>query len=310
MLQLSCVALVACGVSYLLVRVLISYAQRRLLDVPNARSSHTRPTPRGGGLGVALTVVAGTLGWAAWSGQFDRQLLAFCACAAAISALGWFDDLLSLRASIRFVIQGVVAAAFLAVTGVFASAALPLVGTFPLGLLAPAIAFVWIVGLTNAFNFMDGIDGIAGSQALVAGVAWACAGMLLGQPQIAQVGALIAGASLGFLAHNWPPARIFMGDVGSTFLGFVLAALPFLSRERTPTLPLFALLVTAPFVLDASFTFMRRLLRGEAVWQAHREHLYQRLVIGGWTHRRTTLLYAALALGTALLGLAFLIGTR
>ena len=127
------------------------------------------------------------------------------------------------------------------------------------------------------------------------------------EPNLALLGLLCAATSLGFLLHNWPPARIFMGDVGSTFLGFTFAAAPLLSApDHRPELATFSVVAVLPFVTDATLTLLRRLLRGDAVWQAHREHLYQRLVRGGWSHRRTTLCYAAAATVSALAGLAWL----
>jgi UDP-N-acetylmuramyl pentapeptide phosphotransferase/UDP-N-acetylglucosamine-1-phosphate transferase len=158
---------------------------------------------------------------------------------------------------------------------------------------------IWIVGLTNAYNFMDGSDGIAGAQALVAGASWACLGWLAGLPTLAGLGLLLAGGSLGFLLHNWPPARIFMGDVGSAFLGYSFAILPLLAlagqRSLAAASPVLGLLPVWPFVFDASFTFLRRLRHGENVFAAHRTHLFQRLLIAGFSHRFVLLLYGSLA---------------
>ena len=174
------------------------------------------------------------------------------------------------------------------------------------------MAVVWGVGLTNAYNFMDGIDGIAGAQAVVAGAVWGVAGAWLGVPSVAFVGACVAAATLGFLVHNRPPARIFMGDVGSATLGFAFAALPLVATPSVAPvvagrLPLFALLTVWPFVYDAVATFGQRLARGENVLAAHRSHRYQRLVIAGWRHGAVSAAYAALALASALAGLRWLV---
>ena len=159
---------------------------------------------------------------------------------------------------------------------------------------------LWI----NAYNFMDGIDGLAGSQTVVAGLGWLVPGGIVGLPIF---GVLVAGSSLGFLGHNWPPTRIFMGDVGSVFLGFTLAVLAVIGGLAHPRLPLAGLLVVWPFVFDTTFTIVRRLRRGENIFAAHRSHLYQRLVIAGYSQRAVTLLYAGLALVGVVLALAWVL---
>ncbi len=135
-----------------------------------------------------------------------------------------------------------------------------------------------------------------GGQAVIAGLGWLAMGQLVGQPLVSLVGVLVAGSSLGFLGHNWPPARIFMGDVGSAFLGFTLATLAVLSGLADARLPFAGVLALWPFVFDTAFTLLRRWRRGENIFAAHRSHLYQRLVIAGWRHRDVTLLYLWLAL--------------
>jgi UDP-N-acetylmuramyl pentapeptide phosphotransferase/UDP-N-acetylglucosamine-1-phosphate transferase len=176
---------------------------------------------------------------------------------------------------------------------------------------------LWFVGLVNVYNFMDGIDGIAGLQAVVAGVAWAIIGTVLSLPLVQLTGAVIASAALGFLTLNWHPAKIFMGDAGSTVLGFLFATLPFLATveggerlgargerlELTRSLIIGAILVW-PFLADGIFTFLRRLKNRENVLQAHRSHLYQRLVIAGHSHTRVTVTYGCLAFLGAVLALA------
>jgi UDP-N-acetylmuramyl pentapeptide phosphotransferase/UDP-N-acetylglucosamine-1-phosphate transferase len=152
------------------------------------------------------------------------------------------------------------------------------------------------VGLTNAFNFMEGSDGIAGitAAAVAAGIAVAAAACGVGT--VAVIAAAFAGASLGFLASNWQPARIFMGDVGSAFCGFLLAVLPLAVRaDVVPEVLPVAALALWPFIFDTSLTLLRRLRAGENIFQAHRSHLYQRLVIAGWSHRAVASLYGGLA---------------
>jgi UDP-N-acetylmuramyl pentapeptide phosphotransferase/UDP-N-acetylglucosamine-1-phosphate transferase len=160
---------------------------------------------------------------------------------------------------------------------------------------AVAITGVWLVGLLNAYNFMDGIDGIASGQAVVAGLmwAWACGSSA---PFVAVAGVLIAAASIGFLWHNWAPAAIFLGDAGSGFLGFAFAALPLVAYQETgdARFPLAGVLMVGPFVFDTIYTLCRRLRRRENIVRAHRTHLYQRLVTNGWSHARVATLYLVL----------------
>lgn len=173
---------------------------------------------------------------------------------------------------------------------------------------------IWIVGALNIYNFMDGIDGIAGIQAVVAGVAWAIFGALLGAPYVAFVGAIVAAGALGFLTLNWPPAKIFMGDAGSTVLGYMFAVMPMLIVVEAKEAGGFdrallaAALVLWPFLVDGTFTIFRRLRNRENILKAHRSHLYQRLVIAGKSHQQVTLVYGALAVVGALLGWRVLIG--
>jgi UDP-N-acetylmuramyl pentapeptide phosphotransferase/UDP-N-acetylglucosamine-1-phosphate transferase len=155
------------------------------------------------------------------------------------------------------------------------------------------LTVLWVAWFINAFNFMDGIDGIAGGQAMAAGLGWVALGLVTATPVLTLAGALLAGASVGFLAHNWSPASIFMGDVGSAMLGFLLATVPWAVGRAD--LWLATVLLVWPFVFDAFVTLCRRALRGERVWEAHRTHLYQRLVVRGTTHRATSTLYVALA---------------
>ena len=279
---------------------------RRLLDFPNARSSHSHPIPRGAGAVVAGAVlacgllIAGTAGsrqaWTAFLGYASGGVL--------VAAVSWRDDVRSLPSWQRLAFQILAAAVAIAILGPWRVIALPLAGPLNLGMWGVLVTGLWIVGLTNAYNFMDGIDGIAGTQALVAGLGWAALGRAAGNPLVGGLGLSLAGASLGFLFHNWHPARIFMGDVGSAFIGYTLAVLPLMyshfSADSTGALVVGVLLVW-PFVFDTAFTFFRRAARGERVIAAHRSHLYQRLAPAPANHRGVALLYTGLALLGALL---------
>jgi UDP-N-acetylmuramyl pentapeptide phosphotransferase/UDP-N-acetylglucosamine-1-phosphate transferase len=145
---------------------------------------------------------------------------------------------------------------------------------------------------------MDGIDGIAGGQAVVGGLAWLGFGLIQQVPIVSIIGLLIASSSLGFLWHNWQPSRIIMGDVGATFLGYSFAVLPLLFENHTPILRnglWFSMLVLWAFLADTGITMLRRALRRENIFQAHRSHFYQRLVISGWSHARVSALYIVLS---------------
>ena len=267
-----------------------------VVDRPNARSSHTKVTPRGGGLAIVAVTVLAAIGAAILSPAAAPRLAAIVIPAVAIAAVSWIDDVRTLKNRVRFSVHLAAAAAAAAILGPIKAVDLGSFGSIDLGAAAWPLTLLWIVGLTNAFNFMDGIDGIAGITAAAAGAGLATAAWLLGGPAIAAVALAFAGAALGFLSQNWPPARIFMGDVGSAFCGFVIAVLPLGMPEAVvPRIVPVAVLAMWPFIFDTLYTLARRLRRKENVFQAHRSHLYQRLVIAGWSHRATSSLYGSLA---------------
>lgn len=295
--------------AYAGVDVMRRWAQRgRLLDVPNERSSHVQPTPSGGGLVIVLVATLGLIvAWLRYPTLPAPSLVAYLAGAYLIAVVSWLDDLRSLSNRIRFAAHSLAALLVMLAFGYWHAVHLPLLGTLTLGWLGLPLTFLWLIGLTNAYNFMDGIDGIAGGQALVAGLGWGALGWLVGQPLICLLGALLAASALGFLGHNWPPARIFMGDVGSAFLGFTFAVLPMVAAQSEPRLVLAGALLVWPFLFDALFTFVRRARLGENVFAAHRSHLYQRLVIAGYSHRFVSALYGLLACVGVLLAVGWLL---
>jgi Fuc2NAc and GlcNAc transferase len=267
--------------------------RRNLLDVPNQRSSHVVATPRTGGPAFVLALLAGIV-IASFTGvQLTTEGSLIVAAACALALLGLIDDVRSLPAITRLLAQGGVALLLVLVLPDAAAALLE-----P-SWIAMAMTVIWLVALTNAYNFMDGIDGIAAGQAVVAGLGWAAVGAIIDSPDTVLLGLLLASAPAGFLIHNWPPARVFMGDAGSGFLGFFFAALPLLVTGRGSRGMIWAALMTWPFLFDTGFTLLRRVRRGENVLRAHRSHLYQRLIVSGLTHGRVALLYSVLAsLGT------------
>jgi UDP-N-acetylmuramyl pentapeptide phosphotransferase/UDP-N-acetylglucosamine-1-phosphate transferase len=298
--------------SYLGVGLIRRWAMHRnVLDLPNERSSHTNPTPRGGGLAIAIIVLAGFVILQLTRGSLAPKIfLGYLLGALIVSAISSADDVFNLTAKIRLPTHFLAAIVFASMAGYVNRIYLPFVGDVSLGWVGFPITVLWIVGFTNAFNFMDGIDGIAAGQAIVAGVFWIVITVALGTPALTTLSILVAGASLGFLFHNMPPARIFMGDVGSTVLGFTFATLPVLAFSQTGGSRLFIVgaLFVAPFIFDTTLTMLRRALQKEHLLQAHRSHLYQRLTKLGYYHGSVTTLYIAAAAVTGLMGLAYLWG--
>jgi UDP-N-acetylmuramyl pentapeptide phosphotransferase/UDP-N-acetylglucosamine-1-phosphate transferase len=252
--------------------------RQSILDHPNERSSHSTPTPRGGGITLIGALL---LAWLALSqmGAVAPRVVGISLAAAALAVVCWIDDLRGLSPALRLLTQG--AAVAVGISCLPATAASLAGGLGPVYLTALGLLWVWWI---NLFNFMDGIDGLAGAEAAAIGV-----GMLFfasfGVGTDTELGFLataILGAAIGFLVWNWSPARIFLGDVGSAplgyLLGFLLLALTLRGFWKI------ALILPLYFLADATITLTRRLLRGERVWQAHREHYYQQAVRHGLGH--------------------------
>jgi UDP-N-acetylmuramyl pentapeptide phosphotransferase/UDP-N-acetylglucosamine-1-phosphate transferase len=290
--------------STLCVWIVRQYAQRHLLDHPNERSSHSAPTPRGGGLAIVIVVLAAGI-VAAVAEPSRSPSLIYLLCGAIIAYLGWRDDLHSLSPRVRFAVQGLVALASVLGMGYFKSVTIPLFGQLPLGAIGFIITILWIVGLTNAYNFMDGIDGIAGGVALSAALGWTFLATHTNHNFVFWIALAVAAGSLGFLFHNWSPAKIFMGDAGSTFLGYTFAVLPLLSADEGGDALMLGTLLMWTFIMDAGITFIRRALKRENVFAAHRAHLYQRLVIAGCKHAQVSAFYILLTLLAAALAYAW-----
>jgi UDP-N-acetylmuramyl pentapeptide phosphotransferase/UDP-N-acetylglucosamine-1-phosphate transferase len=298
--------------TYAGVRLIERIAYRRQwLDHPTHRGSHEVATARGGGLAFVTVTLIGSAMLLARFALLDGRWIAVLLAAAVIAAVSWIDDLQSLPSSIRFAVH--IAAAIVVVMAFGAIDTIVLPGMLPLHLGAVArtigmiVTVICIAGLTNAYNFMDGIDGIAAAQAVIAGLAFAALACWNGLFAVAIVAALIGASAAGFLLRNWSPATIFMGDVGSAFLGFVFALLPVAASHQNPRFVLTGVLLLWPFVFDSAFTILRRLRNGENITQPHRTHLYQRLVRSGLSHATVAALYAVLALLGA--AAAFLVTT-
>jgi len=274
--------------SMLLTWAVLLYLRRKaILDMPNHRSSHAVPTPRGGGLAVTplLIVMVGAV--FLWSGNAGLQEWLMLIAAVGLGTLSWFDDRHNLSPAIRFACQ------FLAViVGVFAIDGPVLQGLVPMWLdrILVVLAWVWFL---NLFNFMDGIDGITGVEAGSIGLGIFILALLAPLPEFVDLGYIGLGVlsiMTGFLIWNWHPAKLFLGDVGSVPLGFVLGWLLLELAARGAWMP--ALILPSYYLLDATFTLIKRGLRGEKVWQAHREHFYQQATQRGMSHARVSALIA------------------
>lgn len=271
------VAILAFAVAFLVLRLLLTRLGRFALDRPNERSLHERPVPRTGGIGL----LAGALTSLAFGAT---ALWLSITLAMALAVISFIDD-------VRGVPTGARLAAHLVAAGVLVWYLLTPMYALEMALLCLALAW-----LTNLYNFMDGSDGLAGGMALIGFGAYAIASAVTGHRPLLVFDVALAAAAAAFLWFNFSPARIFLGDVGSVPLGFLAGALG-LVGWRDDLWPLwFPALVFAPFIADATVTLLRRLYRREKVWQAHREHYYQRLVRMGLGHRGTALLGYALML--------------
>lgn len=280
----------ACGlvVSVLLTASALVYARRRgLLDQPGKRRSHTQPTPRGGGIGiVAAMLLAGVPGWLAIGRPvWWAQPAAFAAAVLAVALIGWRDDHAPLPVVPRLLVHG---------------GAASLIGIVVLSPWAAGAPQLWwilvplvpvLIGFINAHNFMDGIDGILGQQGLFVMLGLGLLAAWSGEIGIAALAFAAATGCLGFLVFNRPPARIFMGDVGSGALGLALGAVAAFLVQRDPAMLWGCLILPSAFLVDSGLTLARRVLGGQRWYAPHRQHLYQWLVRVHWSHARTDVAY-------------------
>lgn len=279
-------------VSIILTYSIRSYALKKsVMDIPNERSSHSVPTPRGGG---AAIIVAFYVGLFYFRESIDVQLFYALLCGLPIAFIGLLDDIFTLSSKIRFLIQSISAGMALYFLGGVMHMDLVL---FELqGWWLNIISFLAMVWLTNLYNFLDGIDGYAGSEAVIVGLGLF---LLFHNP----LGLVIVASALGFLVFNWHQASIFMGDIGSTTLGFIFAVFVFYDTGHGSIYVWLVLL--SLFWFDATLTLIRRYLNGECISQAHKKHGYQRLVQSGWSHDKVV--WYALIFNLVFLGLLYVV---
>ncbi|MHA1152658.1 MAG: MraY family glycosyltransferase [Alphaproteobacteria bacterium] len=272
------VALLSWAATWAVLRSLIRF---EVYDRPNPRSSHEQAKPRGGGLALLPVLLIAWIAAASWLAAAPLGFWSVLSAAAVLAVLSWFDDLRGLPVALRLAVQalavGLGIAAMEGAGPVFQGLLPPLLDRLAAGLL-----WLWFV---NLFNFMDGIDGIAGVEAGSLGLGLVLVGAVAAWPGIhVALPALLAAATLGFLVWNWAPAKLFLGDVGSVPLGYLLGWLLLTAAMNGAWAP--ALILPLYYLADATITLLRRAARGARVWQAHREHFYQRAVQGGASHGR------------------------
>ncbi len=287
--------LTAAGLAYLLIRVLFMPLSQRsglLLDAPNDRSLHQAPVARVGGAGLLAAAACSLLIWTPWIGAQDPWQTWLGGAVAALFLLSLADDAVRLPSLARLACHLVIVWAFVSGTGWNR-----VVADIHSGV-ATALVVLGITWWTNLNNFMDGADGLAGGMAAIgfATLAFAAGMDSATGVRMAQGSIALAGAATGFLVLNFSPAKVFMGDAGAIPLGFLAAAFAWIGFTAGLWPWWFGPMVFSPFIADATVTLMRRMLAGKPVWKAHREHFYQRLILSGWSHTKTCLLYYFLML--------------
>jgi Fuc2NAc and GlcNAc transferase len=288
------IVIVAFLASVLFTALVRSYLLRRkVLDIPNGRSSHSAPTPRGGGLGIVV-VSLGIVVWFAYRGVISASLgWALIGGGLAVAGIGFLDDHFAVPARVRLLVH--FAAAGWALWRLNGMGPLHLGWmTWDWGWVGQLVALVGLVWMINLYNFMDGIDGLAGLEALSVS---ALGGLLLarsGLGGLAGCALALAAASAGFLLWNWPPAKIFMGDAGSGFLGFVFGVLSISSAKERPWLLWPWLILLSVFLVDSTFTLTRRFISGARWYEAHCSHAYQHAARLCGSHSKVALTIAAI----------------
>lgn len=306
---IACASLAGFLIAVLTVYLVLRYSrQLGLVDVPNERSSHDKPTPSGGGLGIITGLLLSfTLYLALKQPQIESSsLLCLIGCLVLIGLVGFLDDIHDLSKALRLLSHIIAAIIVIVVIGPLRSIDIPFLGDIKFGFMAVPVTLIWIIGVTNIYNFMDGIDGLAGGEGVLVGAFISCTGFMVGNNLMGALGSFIAASSLGFLVFNIPPAKIFMGDSGSTTLGFVFATIAIIGSQAkgNPVPFLVFVFLLSNFLFDATITLIMRIIRKENWRVAHSKHFYQKAVKSGYTHRQVTLFEYVLEL---LLGVASII---
>lgn len=268
----------------LIAAILSSKFGKKIQDIPNERSLHSAPIPRIGGVGLMAGILSG---WILMPGALVWWVVLPMLILFGVSLL---DDMRGLTVQRRLLAHCVAAVLLAAGSGLFTEH----------GVWAVLLVLLFTMWMTNLYNFMDGSDGLAGGMALFGFACYGAAALIAQDDMLAMLNFSIAAAALGFLYHNFPPARVFMGDAGSISLGFLAAAMGLWGWQQGCWAAWFPLLVFSPFIADASVTLVKRTLRGAKITEAHREHYYQRAIQLGWGHRNVALVEYALMACAAL----------
>jgi UDP-N-acetylmuramyl pentapeptide phosphotransferase/UDP-N-acetylglucosamine-1-phosphate transferase len=283
-------ALAAFVVTFLATRYLSSPGSWfHVADQPNHRSLHSTPTPSSGGLAILLGLLAGlTIVHLAGIQLLPAGPEIFSGFIV-ISAASYWDDRRNLSQGLRLFFQFAVAIIAVASVGAISQIQLPGMGVLELAWLAVPFSIIFVIWMMNLYNFMDGMDGFAAGMGAIGFATLAIVGWTGGAPYFAGISLMLAMANIGFLAKNFPPAKIFMGDVGAVPMGYMVAVLAIWGNRDNIFEIWLPLLVFAPFILDATVTVIRRMYRGEKVWIAHSSHYYQRLVKAGRSHKQVVM---------------------
>ncbi len=278
-------AFAACGCTYIAMRWLPRFG---FVDVPNERSSHEKPTATLGGSGLVLGFLAGCVVYAEGAGEMAWETWGLIALGCILAVFAW-DELRPMGRLLKLAVQAIAAVLLLTLLGPLDRLTLPAVGPVPMGSWGGLVTLCLYVAIQNFYNFMDGIDGLAGTEGFLAAGAFAVL-LSMVDSVFTPLPALLAAASLGFLVWNLPAARIFLGDMGGHFLGLMLTGFVVVG-ERAGVAGWLGLAVLGAFLFDAIYTIVRRALKGENITEAHRFHLYQRLVRSGWAHMAVVVVY-------------------
>ncbi|MFK3906763.1 glycosyltransferase family 4 protein [Pseudomonas monteilii] len=283
--------------AFVLTALIRRYAlARSLMDVPNARSSHSVPTPRGGGVAIVCAFLMALAGLWSFGQVASADVIALGGAGLLVAVVGFIDDHQHIPARWRLFGHGLAAIWLLAWLGGLPTVVVAGLSVSTPWLLVP-LAVLYLVWLLNLYNFMDGIDGIAGLEAVVVCLAMSALYLAGGHAEAMIAPLVLVAAVMGFLLWNFPPAKIFMGDAGSGFLGVTLGGLSLQGAWVAPDYLWAWLILLGVFIVDATVTLLRRLFNGDKVYEAHRSHAYQHAARRVAAHRPVTLAVAALTLG-------------
>ncbi len=292
MLEVSVVGSIAFLISLLITKSLIRFARPLgMIDSPNERSSHTLPTPKGGGLSFFIVFTLITTGLYFFFPEYDQIVSPLLFGGPLVVILGWLDDRYTLSALIRLMVHFIVAILIyrLVTKGFTVDLTISfLPNVFWINFLFCVFFIAWFI---NLYNFMDGADGLASSTAIAGSTLMAVVCYINGSSELAMIYCLIAYTVGGFMVFNWSPAKIFMGDTGSYFLGFLFASLALISKAYAGVSFYSHIIIFGFFIFDATYVLFRRALRRERVFNAHKMFLFHKLLQRGWSHRKVSVFY-------------------